>query len=132
MVFDADGKITDYIVNQSNTYPCLYPGNEGSGTVSGISAGNNNFYPQSRYLADMSYLRLKNITLGYTLPQALTRKAYIQRARVYFSADNMFTLFRGNGDYPLDPEMNAGGTNNSWGRATPITKSVSVGLQVTF
>ena len=132
MVFDADGKITDYIVNQGNTYPCLYPGNEGSGTVSGILAGNNNFYPQSRYLADMSYLRLKNITLGYTLPQTLTRKAYIQRARVYFSADNMFTLFRGNGDYPLDPEMNAGGTNNSWGRATPITKSVSVGLQVTF
>ena len=79
----------------------------------------------------MSYLRLKNITVGYTLPQMLTRKAYIQRARVYFSADNMFTLFRGNSDYPLDPELNSN-SGNSWGRATPITKSVSVGLQVTF
>ena len=131
MVFDADGKITDYIVDQANTYPCLFPGNEGSGTVSGLSSGNHNFYPQDKYLSDMSYLRLKNITLGYTLPKDLTRKAYIQRARVYFSADNMFTLFRGNSDYPLDPELNSN-SGNSWGRATPITKSVSVGLQVTF
>ncbi len=131
IVFDANGKATDYIVDQSNTYPAMYGGNEGSGTVSGILAGQHNFYPQTRYLSDMSYLRLKNITIGYTLPQMLTRKAYIQRARVYFSADNMFTLFRGNGDYPLDPELNSG-SGNSWGRATPITKSVSVGLQVTF
>ena len=131
MVFDADGKITDYIVDQANTYPCLFPGNEGGGTVSGLSSGNHNFYPQDKYLSDMSYLRLKNITLGYTLPKDLTRKAYIQRARVYFSADNMFTLFRGNSDYPLDPELNSN-SGNSWGRATPITKSVSVGLQVTF
>ena len=131
IVFDADGKATDYIVDQANTYPALFPGNEGSGTVSGISAGNHNFYPQSRYLSDMSYLRLKNITIGYTLPKELTRKAYIQRARVYFSADNMFTLFRGNSDYPLDPELNSG-SGNSWGRATPITKSVSAGIQVTF
>ena len=131
MIFDENNKITGYIVDQSNKYPCFFPGNEGSGTVSGISSGNHNFYPQSRYLSDMSYLRLKNITVGYTLPQMLTRKAYIQRARVYFSADNMFTLFRGNSDYPLDPELNSN-SGNSWGRATPITKSVSVGLQVTF
>ena len=131
MTFDENNKITGYIVDQSNKYPCFFPGNEGSGTVSGISSGNHNFYPQSRYLSDMSYLRLKNITVGYTLPQMLTRKAYIQRARVYFSADNMFTLFRGNSDYPLDPELNSN-SGNSWGRATPITKSVSVGLQVTF
>ena len=131
MIFDENNKITGYIVDQSNKYPCFFPGNEGGGTVSGISSGNHNFYPQSRYLSDMSYLRLKNITVGYTLPQMLTRKAYIQRARVYFSADNMFTLFRGNSDYPLDPELNSN-SGNSWGRATPITKSVSVGLQVTF
>ena len=131
MTFDENNKITGYIVDQSNKYPCFFPGNEGGGTVSGISSGNHNFYPQSRYLSDMSYLRLKNITVGYTLPQMLTRKAYIQRARVYFSADNMFTLFRGNSDYPLDPELNSN-SGNSWGRATPITKSVSVGLQVTF
>ncbi len=131
IVFDADGNITDYIVDQSNKYPAMFPGNEGSGTVSGISSGNHNFYPQSRYLVDMSYLRLKNVTFGYTLPQVLTRKAYIEKARVYFSADNIATLYRGNSDYPLDPELNAG-SGNSWGRTTPITKTFSFGLQVTF
>jgi hypothetical protein len=131
MIFDENGAITGYVVDQSNKYPCMYPGNEGSGTVSGISSGNNNFYPQSRYLVDMSYLRLKNVTFGYTLPQVLTRKAYIEKARVYFSADNIATLYRGNSDYPLDPELNAG-SGNSWGRTTPITKAYSVGVQVTF
>lgn len=131
MIFDADGKITGYVIDQSNKYPCMFPGNEGGGTVSNISSGNHNFYPQSRYLVDMSYLRLKNITFGYTLPQVLTRKAYIEKARVYFSADNIATLYRGNSDYPLDPEMNSGSTN-SWGRTAPITKTFSCGLQVTF
>ncbi len=131
MIFDEAGNITGYIIDQSNKYPNMYPGNEGTGTVSGISAGSNNFYPQTRYLVDMSYLRLKNITFGYTLPQNLTRKAYIEKARLYFSADNIATLHRGNGDYPLDPEMNAG-SGNSWGRTTPIAKTFSFGLQVTF
>ena len=131
MIFDADGNITGYEVNQDNTYPCMYPGNEGKGNVSGISAGSNNFYPQSRYLVDMSYLRLKNITFGYTVPQVWTRKAYIEKARVYFSADNIATPYRGNKGLPLDPEMNAG-SGNSWGRTTPIAKTFSCGLQVTF
>ncbi|MEE0976083.1 MAG: SusC/RagA family protein, partial [Muribaculaceae bacterium] len=131
MIFDAEGNITGYEVNQDNTYPCMYPGNESKGTVSGISAGNNNFYPQSRYLVDMSYLRLKNITFGYTVPQVWTRKAYIEKARVYFSADNIATPYRGNKGLPLDPEMNAG-SGNSWGRTTPIAKTFSCGLQVTF
>ena len=130
MIFDENNVITGYIIDQSNKFPCMYPGNEGKGAVSGISNGTNNFYPQSRYLADMSYLRLKNITFGYTLPQVLTRKAYIEKARVYFSADNIALLYRGN-DYPLDPELN-GNSGNSWGRSTPITKTFSCGLQVTF
>ena len=133
MIFDADGNITGYEVNQNNTYPCMYPGNEGVSKVPGLDpySGINNFYPQSRYLVDMSYLRLKNITFGYTVPQVWTRKAYIEKARVYFSADNIATPYRGNKGLPLDPEMNAG-SGNSWGRTTPIAKTFSCGLQVTF
>ena len=59
--------ITGYEVNQGNRYPRLYRGtNNSGGTVSGIANGCNNYYPQSRYLTDMSYLRLKNVTVGYT------------------------------------------------------------------
>ena len=38
--------ITGYDIDQSNTYPRLYPGNEAKGTVSGIANGSNNYYPQ--------------------------------------------------------------------------------------
>lgn len=79
----------------------------------------------------MSYLRIKNITLGYTLPQALTKKAYIQKLRLYASVDNLCFIHKGNGDLPLDPEMN-GGSEITWGRTWPITRSWSFGLQVTF
>lgn len=47
---------------------------------------------QTRYLQDASYLRLKNCTLGYTLPQDLTRKWNIERMRFYFSGENLFEI----------------------------------------
>ena len=111
----------------------MYPGNEGKGTISGIENGTNNYYPQSRYLTDMSYLRLKNVTFGYTLPAELTRKAYIQKARIYFSANNLFLLYKGN-DLPVDPEINTGAglKYGGWGRTAPITRTFSFGMQVTL
>lgn len=122
-----------YEVNQANKYPRLFPGNDPQGTISAIDAGTNNYYPQSRYLTDMSYLRLKNVTLGYTLPKELTRKAYIQKARIYFSANNLFLLYKGN-DLPVDPEINAGAglAYGGWGRTAPITRTFSFGMQVTL
>ncbi len=121
-------------IDQSYDFPRLYPGNEYTGAVSGVGPGCHNYYPQSRYLVDMSYLRLKNVTFGYTLPQVLTRKAYIEKARVYFSADNLCLLHKGH-NLPVDPEVNAGQGglgNGTWGRIAPITRTLSCGLQVTF
>lgn len=122
-------------IDQSNDFPRLYPGNEAKGTVSGIANGNHNYYPQDKYLVDMSYLRLKNVTLGYTLPQNLTRKAFIEKARIYFSGSNLFLLHKGSGDLPIDPEINDGYgslTYGTWGRTAPITRTYSFGVQVTF
>lgn len=125
--------ITGYDINQGNTYPRLYPGNEAKGTVSGIANGSNNYYPQSRYLTDMSYLRLKNVTVGYTLPKEWTRKAFIEKARIYFSGSNLFLLYKGS-DLPVDPEISTGDglTYGGWGRTTPITRTFSFGIQVTL
>ena len=89
--------ITGYNVNQGNKYPTLYPGQMNANNVPGIeNTGTNNFIPNSRYLQDLSYLRVKNITLGYTLPAEWTTKAYIQKARIYFSGENLFFIHRGN------------------------------------
>ena len=124
-------------ISESNDFPCLWPGNEVGGTVPGISSegGCHNYYPQTKYLVDMSYLRLKNVTLGYTIPQALTKKIYIQNLRLYASVNNLCLLHKGSGDLPIDPEMNAGQGSlgyGTWGRTYPVTRSWSVGLQVTF
>lgn len=124
-------------ISEKNDFPCLYPGNEYAGNVTGLAGqgGCHNYYPQTKYLVDMSYLRLKNITLGYTLPMNLTKKAYIQKLRVYTSINNLALLHKGSGNLPIDPEMNAGQGAlgyGTWGRTYPITKSFSFGVQVTF
>lgn len=124
-------------ISEDNDFPCLYPGNEAAGNVKGLAGqgGEHNYYPQTKYLVDMSYLRLKNITLGYTLPTEWTKKAYIEKLRLYASVDNLCLLHKGSGDLPVDPEMNAGQGgygNGVWGRTYPVTRSWSFGLQLTF
>ena len=59
--------------------------------------------PQSKYLLNMSYCRLKSLTLGYSLPTNLIRKVYLNKVRVYVSGENLFTIDK-LGDIPLDPE----------------------------
>ena len=134
-IYDPENGIVN--ISESNKFPCLFPGNEYAGNVTGVAGegGCHNYYPQTKYLVDMSYLRLKNVTLGYTLPEELTKKAFIQKLRVYASCSNLFLLHKGSGDLPIDPEMNAGQGSlgyGTWGRTYPITESWSFGLQVTF
>lgn len=124
-------------ISQSNRYPCLYSGNEGSGNVTGLASigGEHNYYPQTKYLVNMAYLRLKNVTIGYTLPASITKKVYMEKVRFYGSVNNLCLLYNGAKDYPVDPEMNAGQGSLSygtWGRTFPITRTWSVGVQVTF
>ncbi len=138
MIFDANNNIVGYEIDQNNDYPCMFAGSANSGTVSGIAQGRYNFYPQSRYLMNMAYLRLKTLTVGYTLPADLTKKAYIQKARVYFSADNLALLYNGMRKYPIDPEIGSQWTTNSsysngtFGRTAPMTRTFSFGIQVTI
>ncbi len=98
-----------------------------------------NMVPQSRYLLNMAYLRIKNITFGYTLPESVVRKAYLKSMRVYVSLENFFT-FDNLRDLPIDPEEVAGysmwnDTNYNLSRTgvgTPTFKSASVGIQLNF
>ena len=112
-------------------YPAPY-NQAGSGTTL-------NMQVQSRYLLNMAYLRFKNITLGYTFPASLTRKANINKIRVYASLENFFT-FDNLRDLPIDPEAISGysmwnATNYNLSRTgvgVPTFKSASVGLQLNF
>ncbi len=134
---DNSGKITGYNIDQSNDYPNLYGGVFGynSRMRNTCNQGLNNFTVSDRYLVNMAYLRMKNITVGYTLPAEITTKAYIQKARIYFSAENPFFLYNGAGKYGLDAEISdtaAGEGYAAFGRTNPMMKSYSFGIQVTF
>ncbi len=130
---------TDYWTEENQNanafFPRMWAGNSGQGIISVLDKGNHNFYPQSRYLVNMAYLRFKNLTIGYTLPKSLTKKAYAEKVRVYFSANNICELIN-KSNAPVDPEINsqesAEPTNGTWGRIDPMYRTVSFGLQVTF
>ena len=129
-----------------------YETKDDSGTV--IDSNYDAFYPRAaqcgrsrifnmtdndRYLLNMAYLRLKNVTLGYTLPQKLTRKAYIDKLRFYVSLENYLTFDHLNG-IPIDVEeisgysyLNSSNYNSSFtGVGAPAFKSASLGVQLTF
>lgn len=105
-------------------------------------AGSNstlNMQVQSRYLLDMSYLRIKNITVGYSLPSNMLKKIYVSKLRVYAALENFFT-FDHLGGLPIDPEVINGYSlwntdNYNLGRTgvgVPTFKSASIGLQLNF
>ena len=95
------------------------------------------------FLEDGSYLRLQNITLGYTLPKKVLKNWHISNLRVYATATNLFTLTGYSG---VDPEVNANTTGSSsfvgglrifptlnmdWG-AYPRSRTLTVGASITF
>ena len=76
-----------------------------------------------QYLYNASYLKLKTLQIGYTLPKAWTDKIYVNRLRVFASGENLLTIT----DYPgVDPEQGAG--LNIY----PISRQLSLGVNVVF
>ncbi|WP_293670217.1 TonB-dependent receptor [uncultured Parabacteroides sp.] len=105
--------------------------------------------PQTRYLQNVAYIRLKNLQVGYTLPQQIVSKARMQNVRVYISAENLWCwspLYKHTRDldvtniYGSDADLTdadaSAGLNNKHGsgdgNSYPQMKSVSLGLSVTF
>lgn len=76
------------------------------------------------WLDDLTYLRLKNLQIGYTIPETLLSKVHVKKLRLFASAENLktFTKFRG-----LDPEKRGNASD-----AYPLNKSYSVGINVSL
>ena len=86
----------------------------------------------SHWLEDGSFLRLRSLTFGYTLPRKITSKAHIETARFYFSGSNLFLLTKYDG---LDPEASSNSGQNTQGidlGVPPQPRSLQVGLNVTL
>lgn len=108
--------------------------NEGT-TVPRVSVGNPNWNDRwsDRYIEDGSYVRLKNISLGYTLPKAISKKFAVDNLRIYANIQNLWTITGYSG---YDPEVGAS-TQNSYvfgldnGRY-PSPTTYSFGINVSF
>jgi TonB-dependent starch-binding outer membrane protein SusC len=98
--------------------------------------GANGSNPSSRYISDASYLRLKNVVLGYTLPQSLLTRMNLRRVRLYVTAVNLLTLT----DYKgWDPEVNTDLYDNSNNLnigndfySAPQARTISFGVNIGF
>lgn len=100
-----------------------------------INDPNDNDRISDRYVEDGSFLRIKNITLGYTFPKALLNKAKIENLRVYVNIQNLYTFTKYTG---YDPEVGAS-TQDSTGLTYgldngryPSPAMYSFGLNITF
>lgn len=108
--------------------------------------------PQTRYLQNIAYIRLKNLQVGYNLPQNVTSKMRMQNARIYISAENLWCwspLYKHTRDLDVtnvfgsDPELTSANVDNNKGgvdvdhgsgdgQSYPQMMSISLGVSVTF
>lgn len=123
--FGAENYTKDFYDNRwhgegtSNTYPSARVG------------GGRNYLPNTWFVEDGSYVRIRNVQLGYTLPQGLTSKWKLERVRVYANAQNVLNIFGYNGFTPevtaISP-TSAGIDMNIY----PLSATYNFGLNVTF
>lgn len=109
------------------------------GRVANRSGGILTDNPQTAYLQNIAYIRLKNFQFGYNLPQKLISKIGSENARVYISGENLWTwspLYKITRDIdventgPSDLKLSDGGAGDGYNY--PMLKSLSFGLSVTF
>ena len=100
--------------------------------VSETKSVNNHQYRSTFWQRDVPYLRLKNATIGYSLPERFLRKIHISKARFYLSGFNLLTISK----FKLfDPEVGNGIASSDGrygGNAYPPSRIYSLGLNLTF
>ncbi|HRX95939.1 MAG TPA: TonB-dependent receptor [Bacteroidales bacterium] len=94
------------------------------------SFGGYNYSPSDKFIYDGSYLRIRNVMLGYSLPVAWSQSIHITKARIYVKIDNLHTFTKYTGYSPEigGDELSTGIDNGIY----PITAVYSAGLNLTF
>jgi hypothetical protein len=104
----------------------VLPDSDGSIPNPTSTGGPDNKKASSRFVEDASYLRLKNLQLGYTLPKRITQSVGVDRLRVYIGGSNLLTMTKYKG---FDPEV--GNNGRDYGNF-PQARTVLVGLNMNF
>ena len=120
-------------------FPSFYNGNRSTNVFNAdapapsVSVSNNENQPNSYFIEDGSFVRLKNLQIGYTLPEEISGKAGMSRARIYIQASNLFTITDYSG---LDPEIGRFNNNDldmgiDFG-SYPTSQTYLIGFSVDF
>ncbi|MDO6803889.1 TonB-dependent receptor [Wenyingzhuangia sp. 1_MG-2023] len=121
--------------NTSGKFPQISRAYTALGSNRQLSEVNDHF------LTNIGYLRIKNLTLGYTIPKEITQKISIERLRIYFSGENLYTFRFGGLTKYLDPEQAGSGvslsnpnnaTNSSRVEDYPMNKIFSLGINISL
>ena len=130
-VFDATYRQDMVSGNYPNWMLGRWTGEGTSDRVPRLALGDSkNWVCSDIYVQDGSYLRLKNISLGYTLPRALTQKVKINRFRVYVMAENLFTWTK---YWGYDPEIGTSSTSLGVDYGVyPQARTYTVGFNLSF
>src|SRR5690606_36027143 len=80
------------------------------------------------YLQDIAYLKIRNLTVGYTFPSTWMERVKINKFRLFMSGENLHTWTKLDTDY-LDPEMVM---SDNTGRSYPVGRVISFGAQISF
>jgi TonB-linked SusC/RagA family outer membrane protein len=129
-VYDATRRTDLASMNYSSNILDRWTGEGTSTSIPRMSLTdpNRNIRVSDRFVYDGSYLRMKDLQIGYTLPKALSQKVAMERFRVYVSGTNLVTIT----DYPgFDPEIGAGFQGVDKG-IYPQARTFSVGVNVNF
>lgn len=107
------------------------PGDGKTNRANRVSKGQNGV-TSTWHVEDGSFLRVKNMTLGYTLPKHIVKNAYIQNARIYISAQNLFTFTKYKGYNPeVTNRTESTRTGEDYG-VYPLARTISIGANLTF
>ena len=135
---DADGSYLGYnqlsITNSKLGWSrWTKPGDEATHPKAMLNGNKNANQISSRYLEDGSYFRLKNLTFGYEFPTQLIKKAHMTKCRIYFSADNLFTISKFSG---MDPEITLETDANQlagfYSENYPVGRTFQGGVEISF
>lgn len=130
-IFNAKETIRPDKYNFEQHVMNAWTGEGTSNTEPRASFGGYNYIPSEQYIQDGSFIRLRNVVLGYTLPESISNKIKMKQLRVYVKGDNIYTWTKFTG---YTPEISSGGVldNGIDTGLYPISTTYSFGVNLTF
>lgn len=130
-IFNANNILLEAMSGANNQVKAVLGRWEGPGTSNTVPRAvfgdpNGNSQNSDRYIENGSYLRIRNVTLGYTLPKLWAQRIKFSSIRVYAAAQNVYTFTKYTG---IDPEVGLTGIDNN---VYPLTRTISLGLNLSL